>query len=227
MGYGSEMGTYPFPHMLCLGSHSHSHSQSHYLTVFSFSFSHSSEGNELRRICEGNDLAAAISVGVTTVVLQRASYHSFKNQPKSHTFGGFGIENLCREREELSLLNPLCCIRSSSPTWGLSSFLPMSVADMNNTIYPSGFPMQEFKPSLNFSLGGLENGYGRLQGVQETGSSARLFFPFEDLKQTPNTAGFEQNRGGLGGGGEGTSGYWTGMTTGFQLLKSMLMLLWR
>ncbi|XP_028104896.1 uncharacterized protein LOC114303916 [Camellia sinensis] len=52
------------------------------LTVFSISFSlsHSSEGNDLHRICEGydlhwicegNDLAAAISVGVTTVVLQR------------------------------------------------------------------------------------------------------------------------------------------------------------
>ncbi|CAL5413579.1 unnamed protein product [Camellia sinensis] len=52
------------------------------LTVFSISFSlsHSSEGNDLHRICEGNDLhwicegndlAAAISVGVTTVVLRR------------------------------------------------------------------------------------------------------------------------------------------------------------
>ncbi|CAL5411457.1 unnamed protein product [Camellia sinensis] len=55
----------------------------------------------------------------------------------------------------------------------------MSVTETNNTIYPSGFPMQEFKPSLNFSLDGFENGYGSLQGVQETGSSARLFFPFE------------------------------------------------
>ncbi|CAL5347503.1 unnamed protein product [Camellia sinensis] len=58
--------------MLCLGfsisrtSHSHSHS-------------HSSEGNDLHRICEGNDLAAAISVGVTTVVLRCAS--------KQHYFG--------------------------------------------------------------------------------------------------------------------------------------------
>ncbi|XP_028081333.1 dof zinc finger protein 1-like isoform X1 [Camellia sinensis] len=97
---------------------------------------------------------------------------------------------------------------------GLSSFLPLSIADTNNTIYPSGFPVQEFKPSLNFSLDGFENGYGSLQGVQETGSSARLFFPFEDLKQTSNTAEFEQNRGGQGGGGEGTSGYWTGMLGG-------------
>ncbi|GMP59408.1 hypothetical protein CsSME_00022694 [Camellia sinensis var. sinensis] len=39
----------------------------------SFSLPHSSEGNDLHRICEGNDLAAAISVGVTTVVLRRAS----------------------------------------------------------------------------------------------------------------------------------------------------------
>ncbi|KAI7999294.1 hypothetical protein LOK49_LG09G02323 [Camellia lanceoleosa] len=76
------------------------------LTVFSFSFSHSSQGNDLRRICKGNDLAAAISVGVATVVLRRvplatpdsinsAFSHSSKNQPKSHTF--------CRFRNRKSL----------------------------------------------------------------------------------------------------------------------------
>ncbi|XP_028079801.1 uncharacterized protein LOC114281515 isoform X6 [Camellia sinensis] len=55
--YGSGMGTRPFPHMLGFS--------------FSISLSHSSEGNNLHRFCKGNDLAAAISVGVTTVVLQR------------------------------------------------------------------------------------------------------------------------------------------------------------
>ncbi|GMP58978.1 hypothetical protein CsSME_00022444 [Camellia sinensis var. sinensis] len=48
MGDGSGMGTRPYPHKL----------------GFSFSIS-------LSRFCKGNDLATAISVGVTTVVLRR------------------------------------------------------------------------------------------------------------------------------------------------------------
>ncbi|GMP41465.1 hypothetical protein CsSME_00011557 [Camellia sinensis var. sinensis] len=46
MGDGSGMGTRPYPHKL-------------------------GEGNNLHRFCKGNDLATAISVGVTTVVLRR------------------------------------------------------------------------------------------------------------------------------------------------------------
>ncbi|XP_028079796.1 uncharacterized protein LOC114281515 isoform X1 [Camellia sinensis] len=63
--YGSGMGTRPFPHMLGFS--------------FSISLSHSSEGNNLHRFCKGNDLAAAISVGVTTVVLQRELLALFCN----------------------------------------------------------------------------------------------------------------------------------------------------
>ncbi|GMP98615.1 hypothetical protein CsSME_00046435 [Camellia sinensis var. sinensis] len=46
MGDMSGMGTRPYPHKL-------------------------GEGNNLHRFCKGNDLATAISVGVTTVVLRR------------------------------------------------------------------------------------------------------------------------------------------------------------
>ncbi|KAK9292296.1 hypothetical protein L1049_020260 [Liquidambar formosana] len=91
---------------------------------------------------------------------------------------------------------------------GLNSFMPMPVLD-SNTIYSSGFPMQEFKPTLNFSLDGFESGYGSLQGVQQNGG-ARILFPFEDLKQqVSSTSEFEQNRG------QGDStGYWNGMIGG-------------
>ena len=91
---------------------------------------------------------------------------------------------------------------------GLSSFMPMPVSD-SSSIYSAGFPMQEFKPTLNFSLEGFEGGgYGSsLQGVQETG--ARLLFPIDDLKQVPSTSEFEQNRG------QGDSAaYWNGMLGG-------------
>ena len=60
-------------------------------------------------------------------------------------------------------------------------------------IYPSGFPFQEFKPTINFSMDGFENEFGGISRVQET--SSRLFFPFEDLKQVSNTAyELEQNK---------------------------------
>ncbi|XP_059667268.1 dof zinc finger protein DOF4.6-like isoform X2 [Cornus florida] len=93
---------------------------------------------------------------------------------------------------------------------GLSSFVPMPVGADANTIYSSGFPMPEFKPTLNFSLDGFESGYGSLQpGVQDTTTSSRLFFPFEDLKQVSNTSEFDQNRG-----QGGSTGYWNGMLGG-------------
>ncbi|KAG4154989.1 hypothetical protein ERO13_D03G085800v2 [Gossypium hirsutum] len=79
-----------------------------------------------------------------------------------------------------------------------------------NTVYTSGLiPMQDFKPILNFSLDGLGSGhYGSLQEVQET-TTGRLLFPFEDLKQVPNTTDTDQNKE------QGDStGYWTGMLGG-------------
>ncbi|XP_022733604.1 dof zinc finger protein DOF4.6 [Durio zibethinus] len=89
---------------------------------------------------------------------------------------------------------------------GLNSFIPIPVPDPN-TVYTSGFPMQEFKPTLNFSLDGLGSGYGSLQGVQET--AGRLLFPFEDMKQVSSTTDLEQNKE------QGDSaGYWTGMLGG-------------
>ncbi|KAB1215516.1 Dof zinc finger protein DOF4.6 [Morella rubra] len=89
---------------------------------------------------------------------------------------------------------------------GFNSFMPMPVPDPN-TVYTSGFPLQDFKPTLNFSLDGLGSGYGNFHGSQET--SGRLLFPFEDLKPVSNTSGIEQNKE------QGdTAGYWTGMLGG-------------
>ncbi|KAL4347273.1 hypothetical protein GQ457_17G022580 [Hibiscus cannabinus] len=101
---------------------------------------------------------------------------------------------------QLSALELLTGISSR----GLNSFIPMPVPDPN-TVYTSGFPMQEFKPTLNFSLDGLGSGYG---GLQET--TGRLLFPFEDLKQVSSTtADIEQHKE------QGDSaGYWTGMLGG-------------
>ncbi|KAK9914541.1 hypothetical protein M0R45_038315 [Rubus argutus] len=109
----------------------------------------------------------------------------------------------------------------------MNSFMaPMSVQDSNNiTMFSSGhqgFPnLQEFKPSLSFSLDGYDGGY--LRGVQETSHhQARLLFPNDqDLKQIPSitntttttttsTDHFEQNRGE----GDHSGVYWNGMLGG-------------
>ncbi|KAA8533574.1 hypothetical protein F0562_030992 [Nyssa sinensis] len=104
-------------------------------------------------------------------------------------------------------LSAMELLKTGITSRGLNSFMPVPVAD-TNTIYSSGFIKQEFKPSLNFSVDGFESGYASLQGIQEN-STARLFFPFEDLKQVSTTSEFEQNRGQ----GEST-GYWNGMLGG-------------
>ncbi|KAJ9148123.1 hypothetical protein P3X46_030212 [Hevea brasiliensis] len=103
---------------------------------------------------------------------------------------------------QLSALELLTGISSR----GLNSFMPMPVQDPNS-VYTSGFSLQDFKPTLNFSLDGLGSGYGSVQGVQETGG--RLLFPFEDLKQVSSATDIEPNRE------QGDSaGYWTGMLGG-------------
>jgi hypothetical protein len=104
---------------------------------------------------------------------------------------------------QLSALELLTGITSR----GFNSFMPMPVHHDPNSVYSSGFPLQDFKPTLNFSLDGLGSGYGSFPGVQE--SSGRLLFPFEDLKQVSSTSGIEQNKE------QGDStGYWTGMLGG-------------
>ncbi|XP_057489697.1 dof zinc finger protein DOF4.6-like isoform X1 [Actinidia eriantha] len=74
------------------------------------------------------------------------------------------------------------------------------------------FPMQEFKPSLGFSVEGYESGYGNMLGVQET--SARLFFPFEDLRQPSSGAEFDHHQNNNRGQGEASNGYWSGVLGG-------------
>lgn len=85
--------------------------------------------------------------------------------------------------------------------------MPMPMPN-SNAVYPSGFGLHDFKPSLNFPLDGLGGGYGNMQGVEEGGG--RMLFPFEDLKPVPGTTtDFEQNKG------QGdTTGYWNGMLGG-------------
>ncbi|GLT79792.1 hypothetical protein SLA2020_512670 [Shorea laevis] len=85
---------------------------------------------------------------------------------------------------------------------GLNSFVPGPLSD-SNTLFASGFAMQDYKPTLSFSI----DGYGSRGGIQENGG--RVFFPFGEMKSTSeadqskgqgNSGGY-WNNGALGGGG--------------------------
>lgn len=106
---------------------------------------------------------------------------------------------------QLSALELLTGITSSSSN-GLNSFMPVVPAD-SNSVYTCGFPLQDFKSTLNFSLDGTGNGYTSLQNAYH--QSGRLLFPFEDLKQvSSNTNTMDQKQQG------DSTGYWTGMLGG-------------
>ncbi|XVF10116.1 hypothetical protein REPUB_Repub07fG0155400 [Reevesia pubescens] len=108
-------------------------------------------------------------------------------------------------------LNAMELLKTGIHSRSLSSFMLMPPVSDSNTVYSSsGFPTQDFKPTLNFSLDGFETGYANLRVVQES-SGARLLFPMEELKQGPSstTSELEQNRVQ----GEST-GYWGGMLGG-------------
>ncbi|TXG50737.1 hypothetical protein EZV62_023261 [Acer yangbiense] len=134
------------------------------------------------------------------------------------------IENNKNNSNHISSLELLTGMSSR----GLNSFMPMppvhhhhhhhnpDPTSNNNTVNytPGLFPsMQDFKPTLSFSLDGLGSGYGSLQ---ET-TNGRLLFPFEDLKQVSSTTqhdihDHQQNRDQQHNGD--SSGYWTGMLGG-------------
>ncbi|KAJ6334688.1 hypothetical protein OIU76_007896 [Salix suchowensis] len=103
-----------------------------------------------------------------------------------------------------SPISALELLRSGIASRDLNSFIPTPMPD-SNTLYSSGgFPLQELKPTLSFSLDGLGSRYG----VQQ--HNGRLLFPFGEHKQLSSTAEADQNKG------QGTSstGYWNGMFGG-------------
>ncbi|XP_014524075.1 dof zinc finger protein DOF3.7-like [Vigna radiata var. radiata] len=112
-------------------------------------------------------------------------------------------------------LSALELLRSSMASRGLNPYAPSSLmpnSGNNNALYPSGFPMQEVKPSLSFSsVDGMGNRSYDHQ-VQERGG--RVLFPFGDVNKQLSAAGSaevehskEQQQQQQGN----STGYWTGM----------------
>ncbi|CAK8567623.1 unnamed protein product [Lathyrus sativus] len=116
-------------------------------------------------------------------------------------------------------------IAAASSSRGLNSFMPISLSESSAMYNSTGFALQDFKPGLNFSLEGFENGYAGLQGInnQESsggGGGARMLFPVvEELnnnkQQVPNSGEFEQHHHQQNNRSQGDStGYWNGMLGG-------------
>lgn len=109
-----------------------------------------------------------------------------------------------------------------------NNFMPMQLLNPSD---PTSFmlPIQDFKPTLSFSIDGIGigNGFGNLHGVHETTTTAttttstntttngRLLFPFEDLKTTTSHDNIDHIRDhGDNTTNNSSSGYWTGMLGG-------------
>lgn len=120
------------------------------------------------------------------------------------------FSNSCNTSTPLSALELL---RSGMASRGLNSFVPAAAPTVPDHS-TSGFNIQDYKPTLSFSIDGLGVGNSRDIGVHENGG--RLFFPFGDQMkpissstngvddqnkgQDNSSAGYWNNNGMLGGG---------------------------
>ncbi|XP_021893090.1 dof zinc finger protein DOF2.5-like isoform X2 [Carica papaya] len=111
----------------------------------------------------------------------------------------------------LSALELLGSAGRNINTSTMNAFIPQSMPD-SNSLFPAGFPLQDYKPTISFSIDGLGNRPSNIQGVQENHGGNRFFFPFGEMKQLPNGTADQveqQNKG------QGPSvGYWNGMMGG-------------
>ncbi|KAJ0053679.1 hypothetical protein Pint_00618 [Pistacia integerrima] len=110
-----------------------------------------------------------------------------------------------------SSLSALDLLRTGIASRGLDSFIPTPMPADSNTLFSSGFALQDIKPTLSFSIDGLGNRYGSVHGVQENNGGRLNFFPFGELKQLSSTTEVDQNKG-----QGGSTGYWNGMLGGGQ-----------
>ncbi|OIW04594.1 hypothetical protein TanjilG_18071 [Lupinus angustifolius] len=112
-----------------------------------------------------------------------------------------------------SSLSALELLRSGMASRGLNPYAPNSLMPNSNSLYPpSGFPMQEVKANLGFSVDhGAGNNRSYHDQVQENGG--RLLFPFGDVKQqfSHHAGSAEVEHNNKEQGNSSSTGYWSGM----------------
>ncbi|XVF72998.1 hypothetical protein PTKIN_Ptkin12aG0165900 [Pterospermum kingtungense] len=114
------------------------------------------------------------------------------------------VPKLENNNDQPNQFSALELLRTGMASRGLNSFVPAPTPD-SATLYSTGFTMQDYKPTLSFSIDGLGNRDG-IHGVQENGAG-RLFFPFGDqMKPISSTNEVDQNKGQGNNNSAGT--YW-------------------
>uniref|UniRef100_A0A6N2N3Z6 Dof zinc finger protein n=1 Tax=Salix viminalis TaxID=40686 RepID=A0A6N2N3Z6_SALVM len=148
------------------------------------SFSHFSSQNP-KSIHEGQDLNLAFpamqdSQGISHYTEMAKTEYRNNNQHNSSSSSPYTS----------SPISAMELLRSGIDSRGLNPFIPTPMPG-SNTLYSSGgFPLQEMKPTLSFSVDGLGSRYG----IQE--NSGRILFPFGELKQHSSTPSeIDQNKG--------------------------------
>ncbi|KAG5075756.1 hypothetical protein AAZX31_20G202800 [Glycine max] len=172
--------------------------------------SHTQNPNSNNAIHQGQDLNLAFPSStpdfrkISELVQQNNNNNNSSNNSMSASASSSSTTTTT-STSHLSALELLTGITSSSSA-GLTSFMPVPVPSDPNSIYTCGFPLQDFKPTLNFSLDGIGNGYTSLQNVQ----SGRLLFPSDDLRQVSSSTITTMDQKQQGD----STGYWTGMLGG-------------
>ncbi|RYR02708.1 hypothetical protein Ahy_B06g081511 isoform B [Arachis hypogaea] len=128
--------------------------------------------------------------------------------PKLETGGGGGggdgsSSTAAAAPSSLSAIELLRSSGMAAPRGGLNNipYVHSSLMPNSNALYPSGFPMQEIKPSLGFSLvDGLGSNGGQVEN-NDNHNNGRLLFPF----------GVELDQNNKQQAGNNSTGYWTGI----------------
>lgn len=222
VGGGSRKNKRPTPSSSSLSQASSSSTTNkfHDLTTPPTNFPHSSSQNP--KIHQGQDLNLAYPPLEDYNSISKFIEVPYNNEDnnnhkgETHHHHHHNLQNLTSPSSSHHYFSAVELLKTGiTSSRGLNTFTPMSVSDStivyNNNNNSTGFPnLQDFKPGLNFSLEGFENGYGdnSLQEIQE-GEGARILFPVEDLKsqQVTKSAEFEPHRSQ----GESTGGSWNGM----------------
>ncbi|GMJ00962.1 dof affecting germination 1 [Hibiscus trionum] len=117
-----------------------------------------------------------------------------------------GIQPSHDQQQKYSSASALELLKTGMTYRGLNSFVsaPAPAPESTTTPYSNGFSMQDYKPTLSFSIDGLENRGAGVHGIQENGGG-RVFFPFGEMKTiSTSTNEVYQNKE------QGNStGYWT------------------
>ncbi|KAL5062448.1 hypothetical protein RYX36_024185 [Vicia faba] len=147
------------------------------------------------------------------------NYHHHHHNPHHQNHHGMSSSYIeMHNNNESSSSSALDLLRSSMASRGINPYANnnnISLMPNSNAIYPSGFPMQEVKPSLGFSIDGINGNrsYDHVQvqdgGGGSDGGGGRLLFPFGEVNKQLPTSGVqvEHNKDQQGN----STGYWNGM----------------